>query len=128
MTKLTELRAELQLAKDHFERLSHVGGDEFFEAGRDLHAVHDVYMAEVYRELGTPPAPLATYNGMPPLSGPHEHTHKQFPPIVSCHEFEDERENYVDEVMWYLRGFACAIATVVITVIVVAALLYATGA
>lgn len=72
---------------------------------------------------------LPTYNGMPPLSGPHEHTHKRFPPIVSCHEFEDERENYVDEAMWYLRWFACAIATVAVTVIViVVALLYATGA
>jgi hypothetical protein len=71
---------------------------------------------------------LPTYNGMPPLSGPHEHTHKRFPPIVSCHEFEDERENYVDEAMWYLRLLAGIVIGVGVTVIVVAALLYATGA
>ncbi len=70
---------------------------------------------------------LPTYNGMPPLSGPHENTHKrdQLPPLMSCHEFEQGRARTATI---YLRWFACAIAIVVVTVIVVAALLYATGA
>jgi hypothetical protein len=122
MTKLQELRTELHVAKAAFERLSHVGGDAFVEAGRDMHAVHDAYMDEMRREYGMP---LYVGSGMHPLSGPHEHTHKRFPPIVSCHEFERGRARTA---MIYLRWFACAIATVVGTVLVVAFLLYAAGA
>ena len=51
------------MAKARFERLSHTGGAAFFEAGRVMRALHDAHSAEVYREYGTAPAPLATYNG-----------------------------------------------------------------
>ena len=125
MIKLQELKARRTVAKVNLERLSHTGGNEFWDAIRKHEAAHDAYMTELRHDAGTPPVPLPTYNGMPPLSGPHESTHKRFPPLVSCHEFEQSRARTA---MIYLRWFACAIATVVGTVLVVAALLYAAGA
>tara|TARA_R110000744_G_scaffold269178_1_gene382570 strand:- start:421 stop:798 length:378 start_codon:yes stop_codon:yes gene_type:complete len=125
MTLLHKLKTKRDMAQIEFERLSHIGGEDFYAAGGAYRVANQDYMEERRQQIGTPPAPLATYNGMPPLSGPHEHTHKQFPPIVSCHEFERGRARTA---MIYLSWFACAIATVVVTVTVVAALLYAAGA
>jgi hypothetical protein len=118
MTKLKELCTELHAAKAEFERLSHIGGEDFYAAGRAYHIANLDYMAEVRRHIGTPPSPLPTYNGVPPLSGPHKH--ERFPPLVSCEEFE---QSHANDAMWYLRliaGIAIGAAMTALVVLAIA--------
>ena len=126
--KLDALAERLRIAGVHYdaERSAGVEGPDFEPLADEYTDALTAWRDEAKRQhASTPPVPLATYNGMPPLSGPHESTHKRFPPLMSCHEFEQARARTATTYLWW---FACVIATVVGTVLVVAFLLYAAGA
>jgi hypothetical protein len=76
-----KLKTARDKARDDFERLSHTGGEDFYDAAHAFRIAHDEYQDERSRDI--------------------------FPSTVSCREFEHTRADKARRYRWWL---ACAVA------------------
>jgi hypothetical protein len=102
MSGLQKMKTERDVAQVEYERLSHVGGEEFYAAGCVYRSANQVYMEAFRQSYATPPTPTISQ-----MEDRHE-----------LQVFADKAERVVDQVL--------AFFLTVLAVVFVGGLMYKT--